>query len=49
MAKSKDKREPTQRLQKTGDEIPLPKRTDVMRDLRKGARSKHAGRPKPKK
>lgn len=33
-----DKREPTQRLPKTGEEIPVPKREDVFRDLRKGAR-----------
>jgi hypothetical protein len=33
-----DKREPKQRLPKTGEEIPVPKRKDVLRDLRKGAR-----------
>ena len=43
-----DKREPTQKLPKTGDEIPLPKREDVLRDLRKGARVRPAP-PKPKK
>lgn len=35
---AEDKREPKQRLPKTGEEIPLPKRADVLRDLRKGAR-----------
>lgn len=43
-----DKREPTQKLPKTGDEIPLPKREDVLRDLRKGARVRPAP-SKPKK
>jgi hypothetical protein len=41
-----DKREPTQKLPKTGEEIPLPKREDVMRDLRKGARMRPAPQPK---
>jgi hypothetical protein len=44
----KGKREPKQRLPKTGEEIPLPKRKDVMRDLRKGARVPSAPR-RPKK
>ena len=43
-----DKREPKQKLPKTGEEIPLPKREDVMRDLRKGARVRSAPR-RPKK
>lgn len=42
-----DEREHTQRLPKTGEKIPLPKREDVLRDLRKGARGRPA--PKPKK
>jgi hypothetical protein len=46
MAKDKSEREPTQRLPKTGKEIPLPKREDVFRDLRKGARSKRPRAPK---
>jgi hypothetical protein len=33
-----DKRDPKQKLPKTGIEIPVPKRADVLRDLRKGAR-----------
>jgi nucleoid DNA-binding protein len=33
---AQDKREPKQRLPKTGEEIPVPKRADVLRDLRKG-------------
>jgi hypothetical protein len=44
----KDEKEPKQRLPKTGEEIPLPKRKDVMRDLRKGARVRSAPR-RPKK
>jgi hypothetical protein len=40
---AQDKREPKQTLPKTGEEIPLPKREDVFRDLRKGARV----RPRP--
>ncbi|HKP90901.1 MAG TPA: hypothetical protein VJT75_13120 [Thermoleophilaceae bacterium] len=43
-----DKREPEQKLPKTGAEIPLPKRDDVMRDLRKGARVRPTPR-RPKK
>jgi hypothetical protein len=35
---AKDKDEPKQKLPKTGEEIPVPKREDVLRDLRKGAR-----------
>src|SRR3712207_5632791 len=34
----RDKSEPKQTLPKTGEEIPLPTRADVLRDLRKGAR-----------
>jgi hypothetical protein len=45
---AKDKKEPKQRLPKTGKEVPLPKRADVMRDLRKGARVRSAPR-RPKK
>jgi hypothetical protein len=33
-----EKREPKQKLPKTGEEIPVPKRADVLRDLRKAAR-----------
>jgi hypothetical protein len=43
---AQDKPEPKQKLPKTGIEIPLPKRKDVLRDLRKGARSVPRG---PKK
>jgi len=41
-----DKRddEPKQKLSKTGEEIPVPKRADVLRDLRKGARVRSAPR-----
>lgn len=46
--KRDDEREPTQKLPKTGDEIPLPKREDVLRDLRKGARVRPTRQP-PKK
>jgi hypothetical protein len=45
---AQEKKEPKQRLPKTGEEIPLPKREDVMRDLRKGARVRSAPR-RPKK
>jgi hypothetical protein len=43
---AQDKREPKQKLPKTGEEVPLPKREDVMRDLRKGARVSEKRRPK---
>ncbi len=43
-----NKREPKQRLPKTGEEIPVPKREDVLRDLRKGARVRPVP-PRPKK
>jgi hypothetical protein len=43
MTMADSEREPTQQLPKTGDEIPLPKRADVLRDLRTGARV----RPRP--
>jgi hypothetical protein len=42
------KREPKQPLPKTGEEIPAPKRKDLFRDLRKGARVRSAPR-RPKK
>jgi hypothetical protein len=42
------KRQPTQRLPKTGEEVTLPKREDVLRDLRKGARVRPTPQP-PKK
>jgi hypothetical protein len=42
------KREPKQKLPKTGEEIPLPKREDAMRDLRKAARVRPAPQ-QPKK
>ena len=45
---AQDKREPKQRLPKTGEEIPVPKREDVFRDLRKGARVRPVP-PRPKK
>lgn len=45
---AEDKREPKQRLPKTGVEIPVPKREDVLRDLRKAARVP-SGRRRPKK
>jgi hypothetical protein len=43
-----DKREPKQKLPKTGEGIPLPKRENVMRDLRRGAPVRSAPR-RPKK
>jgi hypothetical protein len=45
---AEDKREPKQRLPKTGEEIPVPKREDVLRDLRKGLRKPSVPR-RPKK
>src|SRR5437588_2051309 len=45
---ARDKQEPKQRLPKTGEEIPVPKRSEVFRDLRKGARVRSAPR-RPKK
>jgi hypothetical protein len=43
-----DKREPKQRLPKTGEEIPVPKREDVLRDLRRAAWPRSVPR-RPKK
>jgi hypothetical protein len=43
-----DKPEPTQKLPKTGEQVTLPKREDVLRDLRKGARVRPAPQ-QPKK
>lgn len=46
MCMADHKREPKQKLPKTGEEIPVPKREDVLRDLRKGARVSEPRRPK---
>lgn len=46
---AQDKREPKQRLPKTGEEIPVPKRADVLRDLRKGARVRPSAARRSKK
>jgi len=46
---AQDKREPKQKLPKTGEEIPLPKREDVLRDLRKGARVRPSPKRRPEK
>jgi hypothetical protein len=43
---AEDKREPKQTLPKTGERIPLPKRSDVFRDLKKAARISGPRRPK---
>src|SRR3954451_16267481 len=42
---AQDKREPKQTLPKTGERIPLPKRADVFRDLKKAAKGSGPRRP----